>query len=70
MNIAEGARRIRRAGQWIFLLAVTAMFLWYGAAWFLKVTLPGLGELAQIALFGVALWVFAWIVEGFAEKTL
>jgi hypothetical protein len=69
MNVSEGVRRMRRAGQWIFLLAVTALVLLYAVAMIGNHELPGFGALAQIALAGGALWLAAWIVEGFSQNT-
>jgi hypothetical protein len=69
MNVSEGTRRMRRAGQWILLLAMTALILWYAVAVILKSGLPGYGNLAQMALVGAALWLAAWIVEGFSQNT-
>lgn len=69
MNVSEGSRRMQRAGQWMFLLGITALGLWYGFAILLRDPLPGFGELSQIALAGIALWVAGWIVEGFGQKT-
>jgi hypothetical protein len=69
MNAREGARRMRLAGQWIFLLAVTALILLYAMCMVLKSPLPGFGNLAAIAMTGAALWVAAWIVEGFSQNT-
>jgi len=60
---------MRFAGQWIFLLAVTALILWYSLAMFLKSSLPGFSILAETALVGIALWVAAWIIEGFSQNT-
>jgi hypothetical protein len=67
MNVAEGTRRIRQAGKWIFLLAATTLILLYAMSMILKNGLPGFSALSQIALVGVALWVAGWIVEGFAR---
>jgi len=69
MNAREGVRRMRLAGQWIFLLSVTALLVWYAAAMFWRYALPGFGELVVITMAGAALWVTAWIVEGFSQNT-
>jgi hypothetical protein len=76
MNIAGGARRMRRVGRYILLaaLGVFALLLCVLAAALLR---PSLGihfamiELILLPLIvaipGAALWLTGWIVEGFAE---
>jgi hypothetical protein len=73
MNVAEGAKRMRRAGQWMILIPLIALALLWGLA---MSGAPPMLELAQMNLplsvlsLGAALWLAGWIVEGFAkEKT-
>jgi|HubBroStandDraft_1064217.scaffolds.fasta_scaffold58971_2 hypothetical protein len=77
MNIAGGARRMRRVGRYVVLAALGVFALLFGllAAALLR---PSLGiHFAMIDLIllpilvaipGASLWLAGWIVEGFAEK--
>jgi 4-amino-4-deoxy-L-arabinose transferase-like glycosyltransferase len=68
MRVAEGARRMTRAGQWTFLIGITAFLSLFAISMMGNSPAPGLGESAQLALLGIALWVAAWIIEGFSEE--
>lgn len=77
MNIAGGARRMRRVGRYIVMAAVCvfALLLCVLAVALLR---PSLGisfaliDLIVLPLLvaipGAILWLAGWIVEGFAEK--
>jgi hypothetical protein len=70
MNIAEGSRRMRRAGQWSVILSVGASALSMGLAMPFNLLQPlHLFVLfLPIALVGTALWLAGWILEGFAKN--
>jgi hypothetical protein len=74
MNVAEGARRMRRAGQWLVIvpLAVLALLICVAAVWAL--IRPDLrSPFGLVPIFiplvipGGVLWLAGWIVEGFAK---
>jgi hypothetical protein len=77
MNIAGGARRMRRVGQYLLFaaLGVFALLLCVLAVALLRPSL-GIGfallDLILLPLLvaapGAVLWLAGWIVEGFAEK--
>ena len=79
MNIEEGAGRMKRAGQWLFVAPSSLVIL----AWVIGITVgqlhPGFGTLIgpamilavlalYVAIAGGVLWLAGWIVEGFAQK--
>jgi hypothetical protein len=79
MNIHEGAGRMKRAGQWLFVAPSTFLIL----CWVIGVAAGqlnrGIGFLfgpvmifAVLALYlaiaGGVLWLAGWIVEGFAKE--
>jgi len=78
MNVREGAARMKRAGQWLFVVPSTVVIL----CWVIGLTAGqlyrGFGILigpamifAVLALYlaiaGGVLWLAGWIVEGFAK---
>jgi len=63
MNVSEGTRRMRRAGQLIFLIAIVALALSI-ARHVLWLVFP----LLWIAFPGASLWLAGWIVQGFAKE--
>jgi hypothetical protein len=78
MNAQEGAERMKRAGQWLFVVPSTiAIVIWAAAATGallhqrFGVLFPGamiFGVLAiYLAIAGGVLWLAGWIVEGFAK---
>jgi len=80
MNVEEGARRMKRAGEWLVFVPTTiAVVIWAVAAagtllhQRFGILFPGamvLGVLAiYLAIAGGALWLAGWIVEGFAKDT-
>ena len=79
MNVPEGARRMKRAGQWmIFIPLAAGLVSWgiglIGFALHREFSTLGSGGFVFLFLFaylaipGGALWIAGWIVEGFAKK--
>jgi hypothetical protein len=79
MNVEEGARRMKRAGQWLFAVPSTIVILAWAVTLAATLLNQSIGILvvpdmvfAVIALYlaiaGGVLWLAAWIVEGFAKK--
>ncbi len=76
MNVHEGARRMRYAGIWLALIAISwrtlvlciqVIFLFRGGMGAIAGGL-GIGEVLIAAAPGVLLWIAGWIVEGFAKE--
>ena len=78
MNIHEGARRMKTAGQWLFVApSSVAILLWaigLTAGHFFRgfgILIPGamlfVGLALYLAIAGAILWLLSWIVEGFAK---
>jgi hypothetical protein len=79
MNVEEGARRMKHAGQWLFVVPSTIVILFWVIGATAGQLYQGFGILigpgmifAVLALYlaiaGGVLWLAGWIVEGFAEK--
>jgi len=81
MNVAEGSRRMRRAGRWMVLVSASVFvsFLFLAELfsnlnmgdfinWFgiLQLLMP---LLLIVAIPGGALWLAGWILDGFAKDT-
>jgi hypothetical protein len=78
MNVSEGARRMRFAGQRLVLFALTALGTM--VVFMLLLALLPSGHFSGIAVFefvplclpiaalGALLWLAGWIVEGFGKK--
>jgi hypothetical protein len=69
MNVAEGARRMRRAGQGIVLIKLAALVLLSTLPVSGNVPIPGIAEVAVLALLGAAVWPAAWIIDGCENTT-
>jgi hypothetical protein len=78
MNTQEGARRMKRAGQWMIIIPLTVVLLLWAAGLVASPVLHYDGPFHAAVLFivvfvylaipGGALWLAAWIVEGFAKN--
>jgi len=80
MNIQEGARRMKRAGQWMVVIPFCIMLLVMVAVGIAilerpnSVGLVGLQPIHAVVLLiwleipGWALWLAGWITEGFAKE--
>lgn len=79
MNIREGAARMKRAGQWLFVVPSSFVIL----CWVIGVAAGqlnrGIGALfgpllifvvlaLYLAIAGGVLWLAGWITEGFAME--
>jgi hypothetical protein len=80
MNIHEGARRMKLAGQWIILVPLTLMLIIDGIELMLAVIYRSTANMSAgfvfmipyflvIATPGATLWLAGWIVEGFAKNS-
>jgi hypothetical protein len=77
MNIHEGARRMKRAGQWMIMIPLTVVLIIWAVALAASVALhreelyhPALLFIiafVYLAIPGGVLWLAGWIVEGFAK---
>ena len=77
MNIREGARRMRRVGQWMILIPLSIILVVWGTALAnALITRSAEGMTLGVRLLfpailaaipGAALWVAAWILEGFGK---
>jgi hypothetical protein len=79
MNIEEGARRMKTAGQWMFVgpstiailfwvIGMIAGHLFRGFGILILAQLWLVGLALYLAIAGAALWLLSWIVEGFAKS--
>jgi hypothetical protein len=78
MSVHEGARRMMRARQWMSIIPLTMIILFWGIALVLSFTrsnsgIMGIGGIGimvlsiYFAIPGAILWIAGWIVEGFAK---
>ncbi len=78
MNVQEGARRMKRAGQWLIMVPLTAVLVLWGIGLVVAVLRHGSTPLGggaiifllafiYLAIPGGALWLAGWIVEGFSK---
>ena len=73
MNIHEGVRRMRRAGQWMIVISLAELTLLMFAGALGAHVDPSLGGSFRLFFFisvipGAFLWLAGWIVEGFAKE--
>jgi hypothetical protein len=80
MNIEEGARRMKRAGQWMVVVPFFVMLLVMGVVGIFIMGHPNsvylvgrFGLIYGVALIyleipGWVLWLAGWIMEGFAKN--
>jgi hypothetical protein len=73
MNVYEGAKRMRRAGQWMIVISLAELTLLAFAGLYGAHFDPGLGGPLLLFFFvfvtsGALLWLAGWIVEGFAKS--
>jgi hypothetical protein len=73
MNITEGARRMQSAGRWIFLINSAFVLCLIGVDFLLPAYMRDFRFLGIVPLlfpilvFGAALWLAGWIMDGFAK---
>jgi len=79
MDVQEGARRMKRAGQWLIMVPLTAVLILLAIGLVVSVLRHDSGSLGRgpivflfafiyLAIPGGVLWLAGWIVEGFAKK--